>query len=103
HDKDDPDPARSGRRSSPTAVARGARRHVAVRLPAPRARSRGRAADSGRAAGAPRVGRTREAPCSPERRRSRRASLAVIVADASVILELLLQTRFAAAVERRLL
>src|SRR5437868_10246182 len=104
HGQDDPDPARAGRAASPAARARRARREDALGLSPPRARGSSESAHARRAARAARDGGTRRparASSGRRARRARRARHAVIVLDASAMLEMLLRTPSAAAIEAR--
>src|SRR5437868_420573 len=101
HGQDDPDPARAGRAASPAARACRARRDDALGLSPPRARGGSESAHARRAARAARDGGTRRPPRASSGRRTRRARRAVIVLDASAMLEMLLRTPSAAAIEAR--
>src|SRR5690242_1602122 len=102
HECNDPDPQRA-RRSAPAAqISGGAGRHVAVRLPARRAAAIGRTADAG---GVPRAleGAARGFPFHFARRGDpRRTRPRMIVVDASVVVDVLMATPEAAAVDLRL-
>src|SRR5665213_960815 len=78
------------------------RRHDALRLPEGRARAGEHPAHAGRSAGAAQRARARERPRVAGTDNSRDARRTVIVVDASAVLEVLLRTAGAGAVEERL-
>src|SRR5690242_11744931 len=100
HVSDDSNPQRAERAAPAPQIARGARRYVIVRLLAERNPRGGRTPNdrgAARAAAAAQLGLTAH---GAGRRGPRRARSRVIVLDASVLLELVLRTPAAAAVER---
>src|SRR5919108_3848903 len=101
HAQDDPDSACARCASSDAARAGGARRDESLRLPPRGAVAVGRAAHRRGAARAPRRLGARQRPRVAGSRSPARAGARVIVTDASVILELLLRTRVAEAIEVR--
>src|SRR3954447_547992 len=102
HDNDDPDPECAGPVAPPAQVARCFGRHVPLRLSAGGNPRGGRAPDDRGAEASP----GGSLPCHARRRarrcRPRRARSPVIVVDASALLEVLLRTPAAEAVETSL-
>src|SRR5205085_4542803 len=102
HGRHDSNSKCAGYAASQDQIACGAGGHVALRLPAQRDSPGGRAADARRAASAFGAPPGNDSSHGAGRGGSRRARSPLIVVDASALLEVLLRTLAAKAVEKRL-
>src|SRR5438105_11635636 len=102
HAEDDPAPQRARRPPPQAQGAGGGGRDVALRLPARGGPPAGPAPHRGRAAREARGPGARDAVAAPGTRGARGARRAVMVVDASALLEVLLRTPTGERVEQRL-
>src|SRR5260370_39450740 len=103
HVQDDSNPQRSGRPAPHAEGARGDGGYVALRLSVARAAAGGGAANARRVPGTAATERAGEAACVAGRHHSRDARRAVIVLEASVVVEVLLGPPAADSIAARIL